>query len=115
MMRRLSGYRFELLLDFHTAGNCIYYADYDCSAAFRNRCKTLATKFSNASGYRIALYQGSAGCCNYARHVAGIPAFTVEMIPYVSNPIDCSIFYTEIWNRIDTMPALAMELLLAGY
>ena len=107
----LGRYPFELVLDCHTSGNVIYYADYDCSSELRNRSYSIATALSQESGYRLYLYEASAGMANYARHPYGVPGLTIEMYPYTSGVIDCTRFSEWVWPKLDTMPAIAMSYL----
>ena len=107
----LGRYPFELVLDCHTSGNVVYYADYDCSSELRNRSYSIATALSQESGYRLYLYEASAGMANYARHPYGVPGLTIEMYPYTSGVIDCTRFSEWVWPKLDTMPAIAMSYL----
>lgn len=111
IMGVMDQYSFELVLDCHTAGNVIYYADDQCSQALLNRSKAIAKALSAESGYGLYTYRANAGMANYARHPYGCPGFTVEMWPTLEHPIDCSGFYTKIWNKLSTMPAIAMNYL----
>lgn len=104
-------YNYELVLDCHTAGNVIYYADDQCSQALLNKSKAIAKALSAESGYGLYTYRPNAGMANYARHPYGCPGFTVEMWPTMEHPIDCSGFYTKIWNKLSTMLAIAINYL----
>ena len=105
----LNSYPFELVLDCHTSGNVIYYADYDCSAALRTRSYNLANALKAESGFGLYYYSATAGLANYARHPMGIPGLTVEMYPYTTGAIDCTKFTSWVWPKLKTMPAIAMS------
>lgn len=104
----LNQYKFELVIDCHTAGNVIYYADDDCSEAMVNRSYQLGQALSAASGFGLYKYPATPGMANYARHPYGCMGFTVEMWPTLEHPIDCSGYYEQVWNKLSTMPAIAM-------
>ena len=113
IMKVLRSYPFELVLDCHTAGNVIYYSDSGCTADFTNRSRAIANALAAESGYIPYTATVGAGLANYARNKgAGIPGLTIEMWPSLSHPINCSTFYSDIWDRIDTMPAIAMSYLM---
>lgn len=107
----LKKYPFELALDCHTAGNVIYYADPDCSAALRTRSYNIASALKTGSGFGLQTYEASPGMANYARHPYGIPGFTIEMYPYTGGKIDCTKFNAWCWSKLSTMPAIAMSYL----
>lgn len=107
----LGRYPFELVLDCHTSGNVIYYADYDCSSELRSRSYSIAKALSAESGFGLYIYEASAGMANYARHPYGVPGLTVEMYPYTYGDIDCTRFSEWVWPKLDTMPAIAMNYL----
>ena len=106
----LNSYSFELALDCHTAGNVIYYADYDCSSALKTRSYNIANALKGGSGYPLYMYEASPGMANYARHPYGIPGLTIEMYPYTGS-IDSSKFTVWVWSKLSTMPAIAMTYL----
>ena len=99
-----------MALDCHTAGNVIYYADYDCSSALRTRSYNIANALKGGSGYPLYMYEASPGMANYARHPYGIPGLTIEMYPYTGS-IDSSKFTVWVWSKLSTMPAIAMTYL----
>lgn len=107
----LNQYPFELVLDCHTSGNVIYYADSDCSSTLISRSYTLAKAMKADSGFGLYYYSASAGLANYARHPYGVPGFTVEMMPYTEGAIDCTKFTSCVWSKLSTMPAIAMSFL----
>lgn len=107
----LNSYPFELVLDCHTSGNVIYYADYDCSSALRTKSYNLASALKAESGFGLFYYNATAGLANYARHPYGCPGFTVEMYPYTNGAIDCTKFTAWVWPKLATMPAIAMTFL----
>ena len=115
IMKVLRDYPFELVLDCHTAGNAIYYTDTGCPADFSNRSRAIANALAAESGYVCYSATVGAGLANYVRNKgAGIPGLTIEMWPTLEHPINCSGFYTLIWDRLDTMPAIAMQYLQRG-
>ena len=105
----LQKYPFELVLDCHTSGNVIYYADPDCSNALTSQSYQLASAMKAESGFGLYTYRASAGLANYARHPMGIPGLTVEMYPYTNGTIDCTKFTEWCWSKLNTMPAIAMN------
>ncbi len=105
----LGKYRFELCIDCHTAGNVIYYSDNDVPATLDARSYALAQALSWESGFGLYKYGSTPGMANYARHPYGCPGFTVEMWPTLEHPIDCSGYYEKVWDRLNTMPAIAMN------
>ena len=107
----LNRYPFELVLDCHTSGNVIYYADYDCSSSLRTKSYNLANAMKAESSFGLYYYSASAGLANYARHPMGIPGFTVEMYPYTTGAIDCTKLTSWVWPKLATMPAIAMTFL----
>lgn len=108
----LNRYPFELVLDCHTSGEVIYYADNDCSAALSAKSYNLAKALKAKCGFGLYKYGATAGMANYARHPYGVPGFTIEMFPYVaSGPIDCTKFSSWVWSKLDTIPAIAMNYL----
>lgn len=113
IMRVLRSYPFELVLDCHTAGNVIYYTDAGCTQEFSNRSRALADELASYCGYTPTVSTTGAGLGNYSRNKgAGCITFTIEMWPTLEHPIDCSGYYTKIWNRINSLPAAAMNYLL---
>ena len=112
LLSLLGKYSFELVLDCHTAGNVLYYADGDCTAAHTRRAKALADAMSAESGFTPMTFMANPGFANYARHPYGCLGFTVEMWPTYEHPIDCSGFYAKVWNPLKTLPAIAMNWLL---
>ena len=115
IMNILRSYPFELVLDCHTAGNVIYYTDSGCTQEFSDRSLALAKELATYSSYTPVSSTTGAGLGNYARNKgAGVITFTVEMWPTLEHPIDCSGYYYNVWNRISSMPAVAMRYLLRG-
>ena len=107
----LNSYPFELVLDCHTSGNVIYYADYDCSPALINKSRTIAQAMQAESEFGLYYYSSTAGMANYARHPYGCPSLTIEMYPYTDTAIDCTKFTQWAWAKLSTMPAIAMTVL----
>lgn len=111
MLQLMERFPFELVLDCHTSGNVIYYADSDCSAELKQRSYQIASAISAENGFGLYTYRSSAGLANYARHPYGVPGLTVEMYPYTSGPIDCTKFSEWCWSKLSTMPAIVMDFL----
>ena len=111
ILQVMARYPFELVLDCHTSGNVIYYADSDCSAALTERSYQIASALKAASGFELYTYRASAGLANYARHPYGVPGLTVEMYPYTAASIDCTMFSAWAWSKLSTMPAIVMDFL----
>lgn len=109
IMSELNKHNFELVLDCHTAGNVIYYADSECTGTLLSRSKAIAQALKAESGYGMHYYAPTPGMANYARHPYGCPGFTIEMWPTLEHPIDCSGYYEKVWNKLYTMPAIAMN------
>lgn len=105
----LNQYAFEVVLDCHTSGEAIYYADYDCSSTLKTRSENIAKAIKSACGYGLYMYDASPGMANYARHPYGVPGLTIEMYPYTSGTIDCTKFSQYCWSKLSTMPAIVMS------
>ncbi|MBQ1372272.1 MAG: S-layer homology domain-containing protein [Oscillospiraceae bacterium] len=106
----MSSYKFEVVLDCHNSGNCIYYADYQCSEALTNRSAALAKAIKAISGYGMGKYNATPGLANYARHPYGVPGLTVEMCPGVDTGHNCAQFPT-LWSQLSAMPVVVMNFL----
>ncbi|MBQ1411249.1 MAG: S-layer homology domain-containing protein [Oscillospiraceae bacterium] len=111
IMNTLSAFPCELVIDCHTSGNVIYYADTDCSNALTQQSYNIASAISAVNGFGLYTYWPSAGMANYARHPYGVPGLTVEMYPYTAGSIDCSKFSAYCWSKLDSMPAIVMNYL----
>lgn len=108
----LTSYPFELVLDCHTSGNVIYYADSGCSSVLLAESYRIAKALQAESGFGLYYYSPTAGLANFARHPYGVPGFTVEMYPYTDGVIDCTRFNEWCWSKLNTMPAIVMTALL---
>lgn len=109
----LRQYDFDLILDCHTAGNVIYYTDAGCTEEFSAKSRALADELARFSNYQPLTSTTGAGLGNYGRNKGeGVITFTIEMWPTLTHPIDCSKYYSYVWNRISSMPAVAMRYLL---
>ena len=107
----LDSYPFELVLDCHSSGNAIYYADTECSDALRAESYRIASAIRAESGFGLYQYGATAGMANYARHPYGVPGLTIEMHPLSYTGVDCTRFNEYCWSRLSTMPAIVMNCL----
>lgn len=115
LMRLVEQYPVELVLDCHTMGDTIYYADSLCSSGLKARSLAIANTFKKDSGYVVQPFSSAnGGFANYFRR-AGKPGLTIEMLPaHYGYDLEAGDFAKLIWSKINSMPALAMELLRDG-
>lgn len=111
LMQLLKNYPFEMVIDCHNAGNVVYYCDDGCTYAFIARSKAIVAALTAECGFRFYSNSAGPGFGSYSRH-SGVPAFTFELWPTLEHPIDCSGFYEKIWDKVATLPAIAMTYLI---
>ena len=110
LIQTVKDYPFEMVIDFHNAGNVVYYCDDACTYAFTARSKAIVAALTAECGFRYYSNPCGPGFGSYGRSL-GIPTFTFELWPTLEHPINCAGFYEKIWNLVATLPAIAMTYL----